>query len=1014
MMMSKKLISALALSVFMTSCIFFVDDVKAEPVTYQISGNIDAVDDVNSFLSSTGINETSTFTGTFTYDSTCTDAMLTNSSGTYRNCLLESANVSITIDGLHTFYISKVRTIVRGESDTTDTDMFQITAHQAYNGEVIYPVDPVEGYPWNGRFTTVQLYDFDGSVFTDNSLPTEMNLNSFDGSQLIIYASIICPSGSCPYDDNGMTYPHFQITGSIDLTPSADDSDGDGVADDEDNCPDIANADQANNDGTEGGDICDPDDDNDGVLDDFPDNCPFTANTDQNDLDSDGIGDACDIDIDGDGVDNDLDNCPLTVNAGQEDSNADGIGDACETYCIIYVPDDFPSIQGAIDAATDGCEIIVRAGTYIENIDFIGKAIYVRSLSGPEVTVIDGSQGGNGVVSFLYGEDSDSELEGFTIQSTDDLCRGIFIYNSSPRITHCTISNNSAGGDNTHGGGGIYMNHSAPIITYCEIINNSNDDGASGSGIGGGVYMHDSAPNISHCAISNNISGNDGGGIYMERSLPIISHCTISENSAIHGKGGGICLIDSASTISDCAISGNSASEFDEGGGIYIDYFEDSLLNITNSIVSGNAAGNGGGVYLQRSGGMVDITNSTISGNRAYYYGGGIYVWVLSESFRVVNSIIKGNLALDLLSGHEIYDHSRSAIIEYSNVNFSGVVGSWEGVFNLDNESCFVDPINGDFAPTSAGNYYLSPGSRCIDAGTDDIATYPKLPLNDIDNNTRPWDGNDDGVAVRDMGADEVITETVQTPAIGPTTTSLINGEINLTFADVETAGNTTVNYLSEGSDLPANFQLLGQHYDFSTTALFNGTVEICINYSQSIYGQIYMTEEDEQALQLLHYDTDHWSDVTTSIDIHGHIICGEVTHFSEFAIALPSVSNYDVDGDGYGIEDDCNDNDPTINPGVTEVCNDGIDNDCNGEIDELDIEATIIINGCDSGVENQIFADGCSMSNIIKQCAMGAINHGEFVSCVSHLTNNWKKEGMISGREKGAIVSCAAQSSFP
>ena len=95
-------------------------------------------------------------------------------------------------------------------------------------------------------------------------------------------------------------------------------------------------------------------------------------------------------------------------------------------------------------------------------------------------------------------------------------------------------------------------------------------------------------------------------------------------------------------------------------------------------------------------------------------------------------------------------------------------------------------------------------------------------------------------------------------------------------------------------------------------------------------------------------------------------------------------------------------------------------DEDGDGVINGIDqcedsiTDATIIIDGCDSGVENSISGDGCSISDLIADIADNASNHGKFVSGVAHLLNDLKKSGLISGKEKGAVQKCAAKADIP
>ena len=198
------------------------------------------------------------------------------------------------------------------------------------------------------------------------------------------------------YDDNdGYTYVGFvdiDCDGVLDdpNAPVDPDSDGDGVNDSVDNCPQIINADQNDLDGDGLGDACDADDDGDGI-DDGTDNCPELANSDQLDTDENAVGDACDPDDDGDGIDDGFDNCPMVPNTDQSDLDGDGTGDECDEDMDgdLIADDDDNCVEDAnplqLDIDNDGvgdlCDDTQGAGIFYVDVIFFDLEPQVYQLT---------------------------------------------------------------------------------------------------------------------------------------------------------------------------------------------------------------------------------------------------------------------------------------------------------------------------------------------------------------------------------------------------------------------------------------------------------------------------------------------------------------------------------------------------------------------------------------------------------------------------------------------------------
>jgi hypothetical protein len=279
------------------------------------------------------------------------------------------------------------------------------------------------------------------------------------------------------------------------------------------------------------------------------------------------------------------------------------------------------NIQDAVDAfeagMVPGAWVVVSNGVYLlggravesdgcVNRVVVGKPLTVRSVNGPQFTVIDAKQEGRCV--YLAGGAS---LSGFTL--TNGLaneysgggvwceCANAVVSNCvivgnwtssygggayGGTLNNCTLRSNWAGDYNGEGGGAY-----GSILNNCTLATNSADYE------GGGAY----AATLNNCRLTDN-SANSGGGA----AFSTLNNCTLADNWA-EWEGGGA----NHSTLNNCSLSGNSAGE---GGGAY-----GGALN--NCTLTANSADSGGGA-ASGDGSPCILNHCTLTGNSASYGGG--------------------------------------------------------------------------------------------------------------------------------------------------------------------------------------------------------------------------------------------------------------------------------------------------------------------------------------------------------------------------------------------------------
>ena len=327
---------------------------------------------------------------------------------------------------------------------------------------------------------------------------------------------------------------------------------------------------------------------------------------------------------------------------------------------------------------------------------------------------------------------------------------GIAVVDAEVNLSNLTALNCSAAGD----GGCLHIITSNAV---CEELDISN---SSATGYGGALAAKTSQTSLNNCQLSSN-SANRGAGIYAIEGQLTMSGTQVLDNSTTgtQRRGGGLYLVSSSqSAIENSVIKGNSA---DTGAGIYLqDALDFRILNskllnnlqsvssfsngggalywnnacsglLANNLIANNTAYQGGAGYGMSA---LDFRNNTISNNRANYRGGAFYLNACSPTFQ--NTILWGNTAAS--GGPQLWLQTNSSDpeISYSDIQggsaaFGLSTGSYTGSYhnNLNNSPLFVSPTTGVGASYSAleADFSLQETSPCVNAG-DPATDYSSFP----------------------------------------------------------------------------------------------------------------------------------------------------------------------------------------------------------------------------------------------------------------------------------------------